>query len=304
MGKNTPKIEDATAAIENLAVLEFKELLDDFKEKFVAVPAPLVAMPGAMPGALADGAGAFEVDVVITGAGDRKIGVIKAVRKITGVGLKDAKEMVEGAPNSVLKNVSAQVAEQLKASIEEAGGTVEFKPARAGVLPRPAATQIFISGVAEALDHDTTMLTGLTNEQIRMAGLEAGRDALARLRWAAAVGDRLDTKTVVEMLGRSRQALNERAKRGTLLGLPGKGTTWFPSWQFADGEVRAGVSEILTTLGEVLQSPLSIASWAQTPQAELDGSSAAEWLSADRPAKAVLEVAQRTAEEMGLNRGR
>ncbi len=122
--------EEILESIESMTVLEFKELLDEFKERFdVTAAAPV--MMGAMP-AGGDGGGAAEdeqseFDVVLSAAGDKKIGVIKVVRELTGAGLKDAKEMVDGAPATILEKASKEDAEKAKASIEEAGGIVELK---------------------------------------------------------------------------------------------------------------------------------------------------------------------------------
>jgi large subunit ribosomal protein L7/L12 len=122
--------EEILESIESMTVLEFKELLDEFKERFdVTAAAPV--MMGAMPaGGGAEAAAEdeqSEFDVVLSAAGDKKIAVIKVVREITGLGLKDAKELVDGAPKAVLEKASKEDAEKAKASIEEAGGAVELK---------------------------------------------------------------------------------------------------------------------------------------------------------------------------------
>ncbi len=122
--------EEILESIENMTVLEFKELLDDFKEKFDVTAAAPVVMGGAMPAADGGGGGddeQTEFDVVLESAGGTKIQVIKIVRELTGAGLKDAKEMVDGAPNTVLEKASKEDAEKAKASLEEAGATVELK---------------------------------------------------------------------------------------------------------------------------------------------------------------------------------
>lgn len=124
--------EEILESIENMTVLEFKELIDDFKEKFdvtAAAPVMMGAMPGAGGG---DGGGdaadeQSEFDVILNAAGDKKIAVIKAVRELTGAGLKDAKDMVDGAPATVLEKQSKDDAEKAKAALEEAGGQVELK---------------------------------------------------------------------------------------------------------------------------------------------------------------------------------
>ena len=123
--------EEILESIENMTVLEFKELIDEFKEKFdVTAAAPV--MMGAAPAAAggdADGGGdeQSEFDVILSAAGDKKIGVIKVVRELTGLGLKDAKELVDGAPKPILEKASKDDAEKAKAAIVEAGGTVELK---------------------------------------------------------------------------------------------------------------------------------------------------------------------------------
>ena len=121
--------EEILESIENMSVLEFKELIDEFKEKFdVTAAAPV--MMGAPAAADGDGGGGdeqSEFDVILSAAGDKKIAVIKVVRELTGAGLKDAKEMVDGAPATVLEKAPKEEAEKAKASIEEAGGVCELK---------------------------------------------------------------------------------------------------------------------------------------------------------------------------------
>ncbi|MDW3176148.1 MAG: 50S ribosomal protein L7/L12 [Acidimicrobiia bacterium] len=121
--------EEILESIENMTVLEFKELIDDFKEKFDVTAAAPVMMggPAAGGGEAAAEDDQSEFDVILTAAGDKKIGVIKVVREITGLGLKDAKDLVDGAPKPVLEKASKDDAEKAKASIEEAGGSVELK---------------------------------------------------------------------------------------------------------------------------------------------------------------------------------
>lgn len=121
--------EEILESIEKMTVLEFKELIDDFKEKFdVTAAAPV--MMGAMPAGGGEAAAEdeqSEFDVILSGAGDKKIAVIKVVRELTGAGLKDAKEMVDGAPAPILEKASKEDAEKAKAAIEEAGGICELK---------------------------------------------------------------------------------------------------------------------------------------------------------------------------------
>ncbi len=124
------KKEDVIEFIANMSVLELSELVKEMEEKFGVSAAAPVAMMAAGP---ADGAGAdaaeeqTEFDVILIAFGDKKIQVIKEVRAITGLGLKDAKELVDGAPKSVKEGVSKDEAEKVKAQLEEAGAQVEVK---------------------------------------------------------------------------------------------------------------------------------------------------------------------------------
>ena len=121
--------EDILDAIAEMSVLELSELLTAFEEKFNVSAAAPVAAAAAAP---VDGGGAAEeekdsFDVVLTAAGDKKIQVIKEVRTLTSLGLKEAKELVDGAPNSVLEGVAKDEAEKAKEALEAAGGSVELK---------------------------------------------------------------------------------------------------------------------------------------------------------------------------------
>jgi large subunit ribosomal protein L7/L12 len=125
--------EEILDAISSMTVLELSELLKDFEEKFGVTAAAPVAVAGAAPAAAGGGgdAGAEEekdeFDVVLTAAGDKKIQVIKEVRSLTSLGLKEAKDLVDGAPKPVLEKVSKEDAEKAKAALEGAGATVEVK---------------------------------------------------------------------------------------------------------------------------------------------------------------------------------
>ncbi len=124
--------EDVIKFIESMTVLELSEFVKELEEKFgVSAAAPV--MVGA-PGVAAGAPGAEEAkeektsfDVVLTGFGDKKIQVIKVVREITGLGLKEAKELVEGVPKPLKEGVSKEEAEAIKKKVEEAGGSVEIK---------------------------------------------------------------------------------------------------------------------------------------------------------------------------------
>ena len=121
--------EDILETISNMTVVEVVDLIEAMEEKFgVSAAAPVAA--AAAPAAGGDGAAAeekTEFDVVLAGFGDKKVQVIKAVRGITGLGLKEAKDMVEGAPSPVKEGVSKEEAEDIKKQLEEAGATVEVK---------------------------------------------------------------------------------------------------------------------------------------------------------------------------------
>ncbi len=122
--------EEILDAIAEKSVLELSELLNAFEEKFNVSAAAPVAAAAAAP---TDGGGAAaeeekdSFDVVLTAAGDKKIQVIKEVRTLTSLGLKEAKELVDGAPNAVLEGVAKDEAEKAKEALEAAGGSVELK---------------------------------------------------------------------------------------------------------------------------------------------------------------------------------
>ncbi len=129
MAKTLTK-DDLIAAIENMTVLEMSELVSALEEKFgvsAAAPVAVAAAPAAGGGDAGAAEEKSEFDVILASAGDKKIQVIKAVREITGLGLKDAKELVDGAPKPVKEGVAKEEAEELKAKLEEAGATVELK---------------------------------------------------------------------------------------------------------------------------------------------------------------------------------
>jgi large subunit ribosomal protein L7/L12 len=112
-----------------LELVELKKKIEDEWGITAAAPAAVVA-PGAGPAAGGDGAADEEqtaFDVVLTGAGDKKIQVIKVVRAVTGLGLKEAKDLVDGSPNPVKEGVAKEEADQIKSQLEEAGASVEVK---------------------------------------------------------------------------------------------------------------------------------------------------------------------------------
>lgn len=122
--------EDILNAIAEMSVMEVVELVEAMEEKFgVTAAAAVAAAPAAAAGGDAGGAAEeqTEFDVILTGAGDKKVNVIKAVRGITGLGLKEAKAVVDGAPSPVKEGASKDEAEDAKKQLEEAGATVELK---------------------------------------------------------------------------------------------------------------------------------------------------------------------------------
>ena len=115
-------------AIESMTVLELSELVKALEEKFGVSAAAPVAVAAAAPAAAGEAAAEkTEFDVILASAGASKIGVIKAVREATGLGLKEAKALVDGAPAPVKEKISTADADALKAKLEEAGATVEIK---------------------------------------------------------------------------------------------------------------------------------------------------------------------------------
>lgn len=120
--------EQIIEAIESMTVLELSELVKALEEKFgVSAAAPAVAVAAAAAPAEEAAAEKTEFDVVLKEAGDQKIKVIKAVREATGLGLKEAKELVDSAPKTIKEGLSKEDAEKLEAAIKEAGGVVEVK---------------------------------------------------------------------------------------------------------------------------------------------------------------------------------
>lgn len=120
--------EELLEAIGGMTVLELSEFVDAFKEKFnvTAMAAP-VAVAGGAAGADAAAEEKDEFDVVLSGIGDKKIQVIKVVRELTGLGLKEAKELVDGAPSTVKEGATKQEGEEMKAKLEDVGANVEVK---------------------------------------------------------------------------------------------------------------------------------------------------------------------------------
>jgi len=121
--------EEVLGFIENMTVLELASFVKELEEKFgVTAAAPMAMMPTAAPGAVAEApAEQTEFDVILTNSGDKKIQVIKEVRAITGLGLKEAKALVDEAPKPVKQAISKEEAAAIKQKLEEVGGVVEIK---------------------------------------------------------------------------------------------------------------------------------------------------------------------------------
>ena len=121
------KITNILEEIKTLTILELADLVKAVEEEFgvsAAAPVGVVAVAGAAAPVVEE---KTEFDVILTGFGDKKLNVIKAVREITGLGLKEAKDMVEGCPKAVKEGVAKDEADKIKAALEEAGATVEIK---------------------------------------------------------------------------------------------------------------------------------------------------------------------------------
>lgn len=124
--------EDVIKYIEEMPVLELAELVKELEDRFgvtAAAPMAVGVAPAAAPGATATPAEEeqAEFDVVLTGFGDKKIQVIKTVREVTNLGLKEAKDLVEGVPQTVKEKIAKEEADKIKQKLEEAGGTAEIK---------------------------------------------------------------------------------------------------------------------------------------------------------------------------------
>jgi large subunit ribosomal protein L7/L12 len=123
--------EDVIKYIEEMPVLELAELVKELEDRFgvtAAAPMAVGVAPAAAPGATAAPAEEekVEFDIVLTGFGDKKIQVIKAVREVTNLGLKEAKDLVEGVPQTVKEKIAKEEADKIKQKLEEAGGTAEI----------------------------------------------------------------------------------------------------------------------------------------------------------------------------------
>src|SRR5437660_9249395 len=131
MATDTSRLVEQLGKMTVLELVELKNALEEEWGVTAAAPVAAAAAPGAGPAGGGDGAGAEEeqtsFDVVLTAAGDKKIQAIKVVRAVTGLGLKEAKDLVDGAPNPVKEGVTREEADSIKAQLEEAGASVEIE---------------------------------------------------------------------------------------------------------------------------------------------------------------------------------
>jgi large subunit ribosomal protein L7/L12 len=122
--------EEVFGFIDNMTILDMSKFIKEFEERYgvtAAAPVAIAAMPGAGSAAAPEAEEKTSFDVVLTGAGDKKIQVIKVVRELTSLGLKEAKDLVDGAPKAVKTGVSKEEADSIKAKLEEQGASVEIK---------------------------------------------------------------------------------------------------------------------------------------------------------------------------------
>lgn len=158
-----------------------------------------------------------------------------------------------------------------------------------------------LSGVMAEDEQGVVGLLGqLSDGEAMNLGREAARRALAPLVWRAVVGDVLDTTQITELLAVSRQAVAKRVRHHSLLGIPGRGLTYFPTWQFDldRREVRPCVKDVLEIFAEALGhvDPLLIVSWSRSPQQdELEGLTPQEWISKGESDEAIRLSARRAA---------
>ncbi len=122
------KVQEVIDIVKNLTVLELSELVKALEDEFgVSAAAPMAVAAPAAAGPAEPVEEQTEFDVILTSSGEKKVNVIKVVREITALGLKEAKDLVDGAPNPIKEKISKEEANQIKAKIEEAGGSVEIK---------------------------------------------------------------------------------------------------------------------------------------------------------------------------------
>jgi len=163
-----------------------------------------------------------------------------------------------------------------------------------------AAAAAVVDRFVEQLTVHAEFLGKLDAEEAERLGHRAAAQVLAAARWSQVIGDRLDTTQVAQLLGITRQALAKRQTTGSILGLPGDGTTWYPTWQFdiEAARIRPEVRDLIGAFRDRLDDvdPFVIAAWATTPQDEdLAGETPAQWLRAGRDPDQLRQAAERAA---------
>ena len=163
---------------------------------------------------------------------------------------------------------------------------------------------MLVDAFHERLSDARHVIEEISADEAGVLGAKAAENVVASARWSRLVGDRIDTSEAVRVLGITRQALSKRQASGSLLGLPGHNTTWYPTWQLDTGkeairpEVRDVIGAFRDALGEGAD-PFLIASWASTAQHEdLNGLSPAEWLADGKDIEQLRQAAQRAAERL------
>ncbi len=207
----------------------------------------------------------------------------------------------------VRRKAATQLAEVAARKLEDAWSRVrlqvedltpEFRPRRDDVGLAIAAS--VADSFVEQLTAAAELLGKLDDEEAARLGRRAAAQVLASARWSQVVGDRLDTTQVTQLLGVTRQALAKRQSTGSLLGLPGDGTTWYPTWQFDidAARIRPEVRDLIGAFRDRIDDvdPLVVAAWVTTPQDEdLAGETPAQWLRAGRDADQLRRAAERAA---------
>ncbi len=161
---------------------------------------------------------------------------------------------------------------------------------------------VLVDAFHERLSGARHVIEEISEDEACELGAKAAEVVVASARWSRLVGDRIDTSEASKVLGISRQALSKRQASGSLLGLPGHNTTWYPTWQLniENESIRPEVRDIIGAFRDALgegADPFLIASWASTTQHEdLNGSSPAEWLADGKDIEQLRQAAQRAAE--------
>ena len=175
-----------------------------------------------------------------------------------------------------------------------------FLRSNAGERASGSPAVIVAESFLRELRSSMASLGDLDETAAQRIGGSAAESVVASAAWSAAVGERYDTARVCAMLGVSRQALSKRQRSGTLIGLRGRSTTWYPAWQFDSGSrsVRPVVTEIVAAFRDCLDAadPQIVAAWATTAQHDdLDGSTPAAWIAQGRDSRAVVRSAEQAA---------